>query len=420
MEKSGMTIRVSRSIRLRLMWAHFFAAAMVGTVSLAELPTIAELDLSTLESIEVQPQRLHLTSSRDQAILLVTGKLTERRDVDLSAVAQVISQDPNVAEFRNGAVHPTGNGECLFTVQVADQQLAVTVVVEGCDRPAPVSFRTETVAMLTRQGCNSGACHGSPSGKGGFQLSLQAYDHALDENSLTRSEEGRRTNSIDPAQSLLLLKPTMQVAHRGGLQLRTTDGAYDVLRQWIAEGCRVDAADGARCVRLELLPQSGRVLKDPFLSQQLVAQAHFDNGKVRDVTRYTKFTSSDEAVASVTADGLVVGNRRGQMAVMARYLDHLVSCQFTVVEDIDGFHWSDPPANNYIDELVYEKLRQLQYEPSALCSDTDFLRRIYLDVIGRLPTLEEQDAFLADSSPDRRQRLIDRFSTGRSLRNSGR
>jgi hypothetical protein len=285
----------------------------------------------------------------------------------------------------------------------------VPVVVEGFDQPAPISFRTETVAALTRQGCNSGACHGSPSGKGGFLLSLQAYDHAMDEASLTRGEAGRRTNSIDPAQSLLLLKPVMAASHRGGLQLKTTDYAYEVLRQWIAEGCGVDAADGKRCVQLELLPASGRVLKYPHLRQQIVARAHFDDGSVRDVTRLTRFSSSDDQIATVSEVGELIGHKRGQVAVMARYLDKLVSCQFTLVENVEGFEWPNPPANNYIDDLVYEKLKQLQYEPSDLCSDHEFVRRIYLDVIGMLPTLAEQAEFFADQAPDRRRRLIDRL-----------
>ncbi|HJQ81249.1 MAG TPA: DUF1549 and DUF1553 domain-containing protein [Lacipirellulaceae bacterium] len=366
-------------------------------------------DLSALERIEVEPQQLRLSSPRDEAIFLVTGIFPENRVADVTRVANVTSANSAVAEFRDGAVRPAGNGACELTVQIDKHQVVVPVVVDGFDQPAPVSFRKETVAALTRQGCNAGACHGSPSGKGGFQLSLQAYDHALDENSLARGEEGRRTNAVDPAQSLLLLKPTMAVAHRGGLQLRTTDYAYDVLRQWIAEGCRVDAAEGARCVRLEILPATGRVLMQPHWRQQLVARAHFDDGRVQDVTRLTRFSSSDEQIASVEEGGAVVGLRRGQVAVMARYLDQLVSSQFTMVEEIDGFHWSDPPANNYVDERVYEKLRQLQYEPSPLCSDTDFVRRVYLDVIGRLPTIDEQDAFFADSSHDRRRQLIDRL-----------
>lgn len=391
------------------------AALVIGLLSLsgsdlAVSPAHAEapaIDLTTVQRIEVQPHELKLNSPREQAMMLVTGILADGRVVDLSRAAQVVSADPKIADFRGGSVHPIADGNCQLDVQVANQKLTVPVVVTGSGQPSPVSFRTEAVAALTRQGCNSGACHGSPSGKGGFQLSLQAYDLAMDERSLTLSELGRRTNSIEPEQSLLLLKPTRAVPHAGGLQLRTTDFAYDVLRQWIAEGCRVDEATGKRCVSLELLPASGRVLKLPHSEQQIVARAHFEDGTIRDVTRLTKFSSSDEHIASLADGGLMTGHRRGQVAVMARYLDHLVSCQFTIVEDIEGFQWPDPPANNYVDELVYEKLRQLQYAPAALCSDSDFVRRVYLDVIGILPTLAEQDAFLADPSPDRRQRLID-------------
>jgi hypothetical protein len=368
-----------------------------------------EGDLSTLERIDVRPRQLELNSARDMTILLVTGFFSDGRVADLSRTAQVHSTDPGVAAFEDGAVRPIENGECELTVHCGDQQVAVPVGVRGCDQPAPISFRRETLPALTRQGCNSGACHGSPSGKGGFLLSLQAYDHAMDELSLTRSEQGRRTNSIEPEKSLLLLKPTMAVSHGGGLQLRTTDEAYRLLRQWIAEGCRVDEAEGNRCIRLELLPESGRVLKRPDWEQQIVVRAHFDNGEVRDVTHLTRFSSSDEYTASVTADGLVAGQRRGQVAVMARYLEHLESCQFTFVEDIAGFHWPDPPANNYVDELVYEKLRQLQFVPALLCSDHEFVRRVYLDVTGALPTTEQQQQFLGNAEPNRRERLIDRL-----------
>lgn len=362
---------------------------------------------AALARIEIQPAQIRLGSRREQAIVLVTGHYDDGSVVDLTSEARIESADPSIAALRGIAVAPTGNGETELQVSVGDHRATVPVVVEGFETVAPISFRTETVAALTRHGCNSGGCHGAPSGKGGFQLSLQAYDHAMDERTLTRGEEGRRTNSIEPGQSLLLLKPTMVVFHQGGLQLRSTDYAYEVLRQWIAEGCTVDGAEGKRCVRLELLPASGRVLRHPHLRQQIVARAHFENGAVRDVTRLTKFSTSDEQIASVTDGGVLVGHRRGQVAVMARYLDQLVSCQFTLVEDVEGFRWPDPPANNYIDELVYEKLRQLQYEPSALCSDNDFVRRVYLDVIGALPSIEEQEAFLADRSPDRRERLID-------------
>lgn len=367
----------------------------------------AALDLSTLQRIEVQPERIHFRSPREQALLLVTGYFADGLVADVTREASIVSDASAVIDVRDGIVLPAGNGTGEVTVNIAGKQAKVPVEVGGVDQPDPISFRTETVAALTRQGCNSGGCHGAPSGKGGFQISLQAYDHALDELTLTKGDRGRRTNSIEPAQSLLLLKPTMVVPHRGGLKLRTTDYAYDVLRQWIAEGAAVDAPEGTRCVQLELLPASGRVLKQPHWRQQIVARAHFDNGEVRDVTRLTLFHSSDDQLATVTPAGLLEGRHRGQVAVMARYLDQLVSCQFTLVEEIPGFEWTNPPANNFIDELVYEKLRQLQYVPSELCTDDEFLRRVYLDVLGALPTLAEQEAFRANQSPDRRAQLID-------------
>jgi hypothetical protein len=342
-------------------------------------------------------------------LVLVTGVFAEVLTAYLSRDAHYSGAERSFAVFRAGAAAPKADGRCELAVQMGDKKASIPVVVAGFDKPAPVSFRTETVAALTRQGCNSGACHGSPSGKGGFQLSLQAYDHAMDELALTRADEGRRTNSIEPEQSLLLLKPTMAAPHRGGLQLRTTDYAYGVLRQWIAEGCRVDAAEGNRCTSLELLPAAETTLTHPRWRQQIVARAHFENGAVRDVTRLTKFSSSDDQVATVTEDGLVVGHGRGQVAVMARYLDKLVSRSFTLVENVPGFEWPDAPANNYIDELVHDKLRQLQWAPAALCTDNEFLRRVYLDVVGSLPTLEEQRAFFSDASDGRRERLINRL-----------
>lgn len=392
-------------------WAHWVAfLACCHSSGMLSLPAYADelpAEMSMVTRIVVEPERIELHSPREQAMLLVTGILADGGTVDLTRRAHVTSTNAEIAEWRHGAARPTGNGQATLAVDVAHHHVDVPVVVDGFEQPAPISFRTETVAALTRQGCNSGACHGSPSGKGGFQLSLQAYDHVLDEVALTQSEEGRRTNSIEPAESLLLLKPTMRVPHAGGLQLRTTDYAYDVLQQWIAENCRVDDVEGTRCVRLEILPASGRVLRHPYRQQQLVARAHFENGTVRDVTRLTKFSTSDDTIASVSSDGLVDGHKRGQVAVMARYLDQLVSCQLTLVEDIEGFHWPAPPANNYVDELVYEKLRQLQFEPAPLCSDQDFVRRVYLDVVGVLPTLEEQAEFVGDPHPSRRQRLID-------------
>ena len=362
-----------------------------------------------IEKIEIHPSTVQFKSSRQTAMLLVTGYLADGQTIDLTRDAALTSSDEAVAAVRNGAIEPTGDGTAQITIHAADQEASAAIQVDGFGQPDEVSFRTETVAALTRQGCNSGACHGSPSGKGGFLLSLEAYDHALDQRSLTRGSRARRSNLIEPDRSLLLLKPTMSVEHGGGLRLTKNEYAYDLLRQWIAEGTAVDAAEGKRCIELELLPGSRRVLKHPYDSQQILALAHFEDGSVRDVTRLTKFSSSDEEIATITAGGLVEGQRRGRAAIMARYLDQLQSCQLTVVRDVEGFEWPNPPANNYVDEAVYQKLRQLQFPPSELCTDSDFVRRVYLDVMGVLPSVTESNAFLADESPDRRAKLIDQL-----------
>lgn len=365
-------------------------------------------DLPAIERIEVHPQHIPFNSARQQAVLLVSGYDPDGHAIDLSRHVQHTVADAGVVTVAgNGLIRPVGNGSTEIQLKIGDHQTTVSVTVSQFEEPSSISFRTETVAALTRHGCNSGGCHGAPSGKGGFRLSLEAYDHGLDTLTLTREVLGRRTNTLDPAESLLLLKPTMMVAHGGGLRLRTNDDAYDVLRRWIAEGCQVDPLEGRRCIQLELLPGSGRVLKHPHTQQQIVARAHFEDGTTVDVTHLTKFSSSDTSVASINPAGLVTGQRRGQVAIMARYLDQLVACNLTFVRDVEGFVWPNPPVNNYVDENVYEKLQQLQYPPAGLCTDHEFVRRIYLDVMGVLPTITEANRFLSDSQPDRRRRLID-------------
>jgi len=167
------------------------------------------------------------------------------------------------------------------------------------------------------------------------------------------------------------------------------------------------AADAPRPVRIEIYPPSGRLLKRPAHTQQLCVLAHYSDGTTRDITTLAVYTSSDEEVASVSEGGLVVGHDRGETAVIVRYLEFIESSFITFVRDIEGFEWKQPPSNNYVDDLVYEKLKQLKYLPSHLCTDEEFLRRVYLDVIGIMPTIDEVHPFLNDKAADKRAKLID-------------
>jgi hypothetical protein len=341
--------------------------------------------------------------------LVVTGHYADGTYQDLTRAAQYSTSNAGVVAVENAIANPQQDGAAEIVVSAGGQEAKAAVEVTAFAATQLVSFEWETLAALSKQGCNSGACHGSPSGKGGFRLSLRAFDSVLDKLTLIREDLGRRTNSMNPDESLLLNKPLMKVPHGGGLKLKKSDAAYAALSQWIAEGCQADPADAPRCVKIEVYPPTGRLLKRPAHTQQLCVLAHFADGSVRDVTDLASCSSSDSMVADVTAGGLVISHDRGEAAIIVRYLEHIESCFFTFVKDIPGFAWNDPPANNYVDQHVLAKLRQLSYLPSGLASDEEFLRRVQLDVIGQLPTLEESQAFLSDAAPDKRSMLINKL-----------
>jgi hypothetical protein len=358
-------------------------------------------------AIEITPTQIQLASPRRRMHLLVTGRYGNGEVQDLTRAAQFFTSNEKVVRIENGRAVPVGDGSAEVAARVGSQWTVANVTVSGQAKPDPVSFHFETLTALTKQGCNSGACHGSPSGKAGFRLSLAAYDAKLDATTLVREEFGRRTNVSDPAASLLLLKPTMQVPHGGGKKLSIGDPAYEALRGWIAEGRRLDPADAPHCEKIVVHPPSGRVLKRPAHTQQLLVLGHFSDGSVRDVTELATFSTSDESVASVRPDGLVVGHDRGEVAILVRHLEKVESCYLTFVKDIPGYAWRDVRRHNYIDELVDAKLEQLKYVPSELCSDAEFVRRLNLDVLGVLPEAAEVEAFLADTSSDKRAKRID-------------
>ncbi|MFN0018693.1 MAG: DUF1549 domain-containing protein [Pirellulaceae bacterium] len=273
-------------------------------------------------------------------------------------------------------------------------------------KPAAVSFRYDVLAALSKHSCSSGACHGSPTGKGGFRLSLRGFDAEFDGLTLIREDLGRRTTVFSPEDSLLLAKPTMRVAHGGGQRLKKTDRAYQLIRDWIAQGCRPDAPGSSVCLGIEVSPKIGP-LQLPATPQKLTAIANFSDGTKRDVTDLCVFTSSDEETATVDAEGIVTSKERGEATILVRYLDHIDTVSFTFLRDVPGFAWSNPPEQNFIDAHVSAKLKQLQLPPAELCTDNEFIRRVHLDLLGILPERKVVEAFASDPSPDKRTKLID-------------
>jgi hypothetical protein len=372
------------------------AMAAAGAV---KVPVVVEL--------RVQPAALVLENARDARRVLVSGRTKEGQWIDLSRAARLIPASSGVRVDADGYLHPVKAGPAQVTVAAGGRQMTLPVTVKSVASP-PISFVREVMPVISRAGCNAGTCHGSAKGKNGFKLSLRGYDPAFDHAALINDLSGRRFNRADPDQSLMLLKPTEGVPHMGGLVFEKDSRFYGLLRQWIAEGVRLDKA--ARVQSLEVIPAAPR-FDMPGMSQQMLVIAHYPDGTTRDVTRDAVFTSSVPDVATISPDGLVTAARRGEAAILVRYEGAYATNGLLVMGDRTGFRWVKQPEYNYVDHLVDQKLQKVKMLPSGLCTDVEFLRRIYLDLNGLPPTPEQVRAFLADPAPSRtkREALIDRL-----------
>lgn len=272
------------------------------------------------------------------------------------------------------------------------------------DEP-PVRFRTEVMAVLSRAGCNQGICHGNLNGKGGFKLSLRGQSPEFDLAALTRDQQGRRTDPERPDASLILHKATARIPHEGGRRFGPDSREYAILRRWIERGCSDDPPGTPRLVRLEVSPAE-RFLVEPERAVQVRVSAIFADGRRDDVAGLAVFESTNPKV-EVTADGLVRGTAPAETTIVVRYLDRQATAHVAFVPARPGFVGQAPPPANFIDTHVFARLRQLRMNPSADCSDAEFLRRVSLDLLGVLPTPAEARRFLADTRPDRRVRLVD-------------
>jgi hypothetical protein len=358
-------------------------------------------------ALEIMQGTVAISGIRDAKQIIVTGKYADGTVRDLSAVADSRVEPVGVIEVQEGLyLRPKKNGNATLIVAAGGKEARIPVTVAGMDKPSPVSFRRDVVATLNVGGCNAGACHGTPSGKNGFKLSLRGFDPAADYLQLTRDQFGRRTGKHDPEQSLTLLKSVGRVPHEGGQRFGGQSVPAEMLTAWLTEGLQDDPATLPPVKKIDVLP-GARILKTPSKWQQLAVVVTFADGYTRDVTRLTNFSSSDPSIADVTPNGLVEFKRSGEVAILSRYLQELVAVRLTYLEPREGFTWPNPPEVNYVDKLTFAKLKQMTIAPSEVCTDYEFVRRAYLDCIGRMPTTAEAKAYLADKDAKKRDKLID-------------
>lgn len=332
-------------------------------------------------------------------------------DGENDATNQAHYQSENTAVARvdaKGYVTPAGDGSTLIRIQRGGDKIEIPVRVQGAGSDRPVDFKREIVPQLSRMGCNAGGCHGKASGQNGFKLSLFGFDAVFDRDAIVKEARGRRVFPAAPDFSLLLLKATGQVPHGGGKRMRRDSEEYRLFRSWIAAGTPDSAVDAPHVVKLRIAPADRVLQRDG--SQQLAVRAEYSDGSIRDVTRQAEYSSNLDVVARVESDGLVrTFQMSGEAAIMARYLGYVAVFRAMVphgepLKDIAGFK-----SANYIDDLVVAKWKKLGLRPSPLADDATFLRRVSLDLCGRLPTVAETRSFLADASADKRAKLIDRL-----------
>jgi hypothetical protein len=317
------------------------------------------------------------------------------------------SSDTNVVIFVKDVAVPVGNGQAKVQVANGACSVVAEVTVSKMGQPMPWSFRNNVQPVLAKAGCSAGACHGAAAGQNGFKLSLRGYDDEGDYLALTHNASARRIVPDDPGRSLMLLKPTTAVPHKGSKRFDTDSLEYRILSEWIANGTPGPQPEDPRITGIEILPK--QVVVQPGTTQQLLIRAHFNDGHSEDVTHWAKFTESNSAVTQVDDLGNVKIIGYGEGAVTAWYLSKIATATVTVPYEnhVAPDTYAKARRRNFIDDLVLDKLQKLNLPPSPPASDAEFLRRAYLDTIGVLPTALEAREFLADTATDKRDRLIE-------------
>ncbi|MCE9560686.1 MAG: DUF1553 domain-containing protein [Planctomycetes bacterium] len=378
------------NLRFNPCWVAAFAAVLgANSASAAITCSVAKVELPD-------------AFAGQQLLVSDTGK-------DVTRVATYASSNPAVAKVdAKGYVNAAGDGTANVRITHNGSTLEIPVTVKGFGQGRRVDFRTEVMPLLSKHGCNAGGCHGKASGQNGFKLSLFGFDTDFDYAAITREARGRRLFPANPDQSLFLQKAAGTAPHGGGKRLSPEHTDYLIIKQWMVAGTPASAPEVPKVVKLRVTPTDA--VLQPKQLQQLAVIAEYSDGSIRDVTRQSEFFSNLEPVATVDADALVkAGVESGEAAVMARHMGYVAVFKGIVPHGPQLTAIPEFQPINKIDELALAKWKKLGLRPSGVCDDATFIRRLTVDLCGRLPTAAEAKAFLEDKAADKRAKLIDKL-----------
>ncbi|MCS7016068.1 MAG: DUF1553 domain-containing protein [Gemmatales bacterium] len=362
---------------------------------------------AAVKTLTVFPTELKLQGEQATAQVVITGELANGVLCDLTHAVQWHITESQVVRVHAGRLQALQDGTTEVAAQYGDKSVRFRVTVSHTKEPLPINFPNQIVPIFTKLGCNAGGCHGKSSGQNGFKLSLLGFEPEIDYNAIVKEARGRRVFPAAPDNSLLLLKATGQMPHGGGKRLEKDSEEYRLIRRWIVAGMPWGQANDPTVVRVSVYPDKRSMPQRA--SQQLIAWAHYSDGRVEDVTGLAQYESNDGEVASVDAQGLVRSySAPGDAAIMVRYQGHVTVFRALVPSEKVPPSWSFEPKT-LVDVHTAQKWRDLNLMPSPLCSDEEFIRRATLQICGTLPTPAEVLAFLADNDPTKRDKLIDRL-----------
>jgi hypothetical protein len=385
-------------------------AAAPAFPGLGDPGTVASLVISagtTAPDAAGKPVVIVGPDSRLQLVVTANYSTTQVRDWT-GLVKFTVKPEGIIRVTASGLVMPMANGAATISAVSADGKTTaiLPVTVERFDNPPPINFPNQIVPIFTKLGCNSGGCHGKSGGQNNFRLSLLGFEPTEDYEYLVKESFGRRLSPAAPDHSLLLMKGINALPHGGGERLKADSDEYRLIRRWISQGMPYGAATDPVVTAVTVFPEARKMPQDG--KQQLMVVAHYSDGTLRDVTRTAQFEPNDKDLAEVDPLGTVkmLGNP-GDVAIMVRYQGQVSTFRATVPLGVPVT--TTPPVKNFVDELVFGKLKELGLPPSELCDDSTFIRRVTLDLAGRLPTDVEAKNFVTDAAADKREKAIDRL-----------